>query len=78
MSIQPEFRYEDTPWLMVKYSCSGIECRYDSIEFNGYDRFVCKVCGTKWDADEAYDGADGELYADWSGKDVSALPVKEL
>jgi hypothetical protein len=69
MSVR--FRLEEPPTFVMHYpTCSA--CMVD-LDHDG-DSWICPKCQTAWDSD-ATDGDDGQLYADWSGEDVSDVPV---
>lgn len=67
----PKFRLEEAPVLVLNAPDCGA-CDVE-VESDG-DSWICPNCGTCWSYDQG-DGDAGDLYADWSGEDVSALPV---
>ena len=66
----PRFRLAEAPQFVMHYpSCSA--CVVD-LDHDG-DSWTCPKCQTSWDSN-AGDGDTGDLYAEWSGEDVSDLP----
>lgn len=69
----PIVRYDDPPTLVIQRPlCGGCDAE---VEFDG-DSFVCPDCGTSWDTTDGED-TPGNSYSDWSGQDVSHLPLIE-
>jgi predicted RNA-binding Zn-ribbon protein involved in translation (DUF1610 family) len=68
--VKPRVRYAEAPELIhmaPECGACGIGVTSD------YDGWQCPTCGTTWDWND-YEQR-GTLYADWSGVDVSELPL---
>lgn len=69
--MMPIVRYDRPPTLAFRFPvCDGCDA---DVEHDG-DGWVCPDCGTYWDTDSSED-TPGTSYAEWSGEDVSGLPL---
>lgn len=70
--MSPKIRYATAPMLSLNYpDCAS--CIVE-VESTG-DEWLCPSCETTWSYGNG-DGDTGQLYADWSGEDVSDIPLR--